>query len=327
MIERDVDLFAYRDGDGAWKPFEVDGAGRAELRITEGRYSLAWVCDDEFWTRAFVLHSTLDDEPRAHCFGQSSGGVLLYGQTAPGTTIYAGGSQSSADDLGNYTAFVSPPGYHDIVLVTSEPAPRVVIERDVDLRGDRKLDVPFDDRAANVETSVPVIYGPPQDVSLTSELHTTNGDHVVFPSSGEVVRVVPASLLLDTDWQVVRAQGTACENVVRVRGGTPTLELPEEPITMLDRSRLTWGSELEWSRVLLDVSRTNGAYSIATTRDWIDEADSGGVEIPDLTQLPGWRSSWGTVGTIALSDYSVTFETGSRASSYTSCTVSDGASF
>jgi len=329
---KDTSLVAYRDGDGEWKPVEPGTKGRARLRISNGYYSLAWVCDSGVSSEAHVVHSTMVDEPRISCSGDGAGAlVMLEGVASPSSTVYVQDRATVAGSFGNYTMFVNA-GYHDVLAVSSDKS-QVLIQRDVDLHRDRQLDLPVDDRGVPMLVQTPTVVGPQQSVSLTSELFTRNGDHVTLTavSVGEddgpatSVPVLPPSVLVESDRHVVGVNGELCVSKVRAGTSAPRIEVPASPKLLLDPAETRWSSEVDWRYVRLELNPDNwpGRYTISATREWMEEAGTDALEIPELYLVPGFPSNLRPVGFGDLDTWEFYVERGDPATSFSSCTTND----
>ena len=323
-----VSLLAYRDGDGAWQGLAVGDQLRARIEITEGRYSLAWVCG-AVSTTTHVIHSTLADEPFVSCDETGGGGGFgtseLYGMTTPNAGVYVGTQSTIADSAGFYGMIVSP-GVHDVITLTAEDPPRIYIEHDVDLWSSRELALPVADRGVALEQRTPVVRGTQQQITLDSRLRTRNGDTVVFSPRGAVVWVPPASALATGDAAVVHVKGEHdCEAQAPAGDATPTVELPDPPLPMLVGGQLSWSSDVDWDLISAHVDDTdsvvNVAYEVAATADWMAEAGADAVEVPDATQLPGWMSTWTAFRTNDRLTYDVHVERGGHDGAHASCDV------
>jgi hypothetical protein len=326
-----VSLLAYRDGDGAWQGLAVGDQLRARIEITEGRYSLAWVCG-AVSTTTHVIHSTLPDEPYVSCDGTGGGGGFgtseLFGMTRPNAEVSVGMQTTVADAAGFYGLIVST-GYHDVIALTDEDPPRIYIEHDVDLWSSRELALPVADRGVALEERTPVVHGTQQQITTGSRLRTRNGDAVVFPPRGATLLVPPASALAAGDAALVYVVGeNGCTAQAPAGDATPRVDLPDPPVPSLVHGQLGWSSDVDWDvvRVVADDrdSFTGGTSYIAeATRDWMDEADTDVVELPDATQLPGWKPAWTTLRANDDVSYDVHVERGRDDGAYAGCAVLD----
>lgn len=311
---RGPELVVYRDGDGDWTPVEPALSGKARIRIESGRYSLVWVCGTSEW---HVIHSTLADEPAAVCGGGlAPAAVALSGTASQRAEIYVGASSTSADpESGRYFVDVDA-GYHDVLALSGEDAPRqVVLEHDVDLRSSRELDL-FGGTA--LEAVEPLITGSPQAITLASKLYTRNGGAFSLPTLGEVAYVVPPNLLVETDWQVVQADSeTRCSSSVRVDSSDLHIEVPDRPEPRVDARRVSWTSDVEWRYVRVAL---NQRIFVSATRDWMEAQDVTDVEIPDLARLPGVDGQLGLDPDDPLG-WTFYVERGHRSSTFASCSV------
>jgi hypothetical protein len=304
---RDAELVVYRDGDGAWKPVEPGLTGRARIVVDSGRYSLAWACNTAP-TRWYVVHSTLGDEPQAAC--RFSGAepleeiAWLSGTASPLAEVFAANLRTDVN--GGMYSLPVPPGYHDVLALSphvagsTEPR-RVMLEHDVDLRSSRELDLPVTERGLALEETQVRITGSPQygnTVTVESILYTRNGAQFPLVTNGALAYVVPSSLLVDTDWQVVRAsgvyaEGPRCYSSVRVTSAEPLIDIPDPPVPVVERRRFRWSSKLDWRYVWLWLD--GGTFVITATREWMEAQDTDEVEIPDFASLPGFTRNFPTV--------------------------------
>jgi hypothetical protein len=324
-----VSLLAYRDGDGAWQGLAVGDQLRARIEITEGRYSLAWVCG-EISTTTHVVHSTLADEPFVSCGSGGGGGFgtsELYGMTMPNARVYVGtGTQPSVADAAGYYGVIVLPGFHDVIALSDEEPPRIYIEHDVDLWSSRELALPLADRGVAMELRTPEVRGTQQQIAIESRLRTRNGDIAVFSARSAGVLVPPASVLAAGDAALVHVEGEHdCEAQAPAGDATPRVDLPDPPVPTLVDGRLRWSSDVDWDRIsarIDDLDAVVGvAYEVDATADWMEEADTDAVELPDASQLPGWKSSWTSFDPNDDLTYDVDVERGRRDGAYAHCTV------
>ena len=97
--------------------------------------------------------------------------------------------------------------------------------------------------------------------------------------------------------------------------------MPAAPVPRVTRTRASWSSDLEWGLARLEVQTSgNGNMTITATRGWMDEADTEGIPIPDLAELPDFSEAF--IQVLPNNDFTFYAERGDRAGTFSSCSTS-----